>query len=137
MIFSFGVTYKTPVREMKLLIEELRKDVNRLSTITDRFSKIGSNPSLVPENLVSVIYESVSYLKTRTSQKIAYSINLPPEASIVVPLNLQLFEWVIENLVKNAVDAMTRQGKIRSSIRSASMNRRSRSSDDSAWRACH
>jgi signal transduction histidine kinase len=93
-------------------IEELRKDVNRLSTITDRFSKIGSNPSLVPENVVSVIYNSVSYLKTRTSQKINYSINVAPEASIVVPLNLQLFEWVIENLVKNAVDAMTRQGKI-------------------------
>jgi signal transduction histidine kinase len=93
-------------------IEELRKDVNRLNTITDRFSKIGSNPSLVPENLVSVIYSSVSYLKTRTSQKITYSINVPPEHSLVLPLNLQLFEWVIENLVKNAVDAMTRQGKI-------------------------
>jgi len=97
-------------------IEELRKDVNRLSTITDRFSKIGSNPSLVPENLVSVIYESVSYLKTRTSQKIIFSINVPPEQSIVVPLNLQLFEWVIENLVKNAVDAMTRQGKVQIDI---------------------
>jgi signal transduction histidine kinase len=97
-------------------IEELRKDVNRLSTITDRFSKIGSNPSLVPENLVSVIYNSVSYLKTRTSQKITYSINIPPEQSIVLPLNLQLFEWVIENLVKNAVDAMTRQGTIRIDI---------------------
>jgi signal transduction histidine kinase len=93
-------------------IEELRKDVNRLNTITDRFSKIGSNPSLVPENLVSVIYSSVSYLKTRTSQKIIYSINVLPEHSIVLPLNLQLFEWVIENLVKNAVDAMTRQGQI-------------------------
>jgi len=93
-------------------IEELRKDVNRLNTITDRFSKIGSNPSLVPENLVSVIYSSVSYLKTRTSQKITYSINVPPEHSLVLPLNLQLFEWVIENLVKNAVDAMTRAGKI-------------------------
>jgi len=94
-------------------VEELRKDVNRLNTITDRFSKIGSNPSLIPGNLVSVIYSSVSYLKTRTSQKITYSINLPPEQSLVLPLNLQLFEWVIENLVKNAVDAMTtRQGKI-------------------------
>ncbi len=97
-------------------IEELRKDVNRLSTITDRFSKIGSNPSLIPENLVSVIYNSVSYLKTRTSQKINYIINVSPEQSIVLPLNLQLFEWVIENLVKNAVDAMTRQGTIKIDI---------------------
>ena len=93
-------------------IDELRKDVNRLNTITDRFSKIGSNPSLVPENLVSVIYQSVSYLKTRTSQKIIYTINLSPDQSVVVPLNLQLFEWVIENLVKNAVDAMTGKGRI-------------------------
>ena len=97
-------------------IEELRKDVNRLSTITDRFSKIGSNPSLVPENVVSVIYNSVSYLKTRTSQKITYSINVPEEHSIVLPLNMPLFEWVIENLVKNAVDAMTRQGTIKIDI---------------------
>ncbi len=97
-------------------IEELRKDVNRLSTITDRFSKIGSAPTLVPENLVSIIYTSVSYLKTRTSQKISYSINVSSEKSIVVPLNLQLFEWVIENLVKNAVDAMTRQGTIKIEI---------------------
>jgi two-component system, sporulation sensor kinase D len=94
-------------------IEELRKDVNRLSTITDRFSKIGSNPLLVPENVVSIIYSSVSYLKTRTSQKISYTVNVSPESSILVPLNLQLFEWVIENLVKNAVDAMARQGSIR------------------------
>jgi signal transduction histidine kinase len=103
-------------------IEELRKDVNRLSTITDRFSKIGSNPSLVPENLVSVIYSSVSYLKTRTSQKISYSISLSPEHSIVLPLNTQLFEWVIENLVKNAVDAMTRQGKITIDILEEDLN---------------
>jgi signal transduction histidine kinase len=94
------------------VIEELRKDVTRLSTITDRFSKIGSNPLLIPENVVSVIYDSISYLKTRTSQKISYSINVPPEQPIVLPLNLQLFEWVIENLVKNAVDAMTRKGGI-------------------------
>jgi len=97
-------------------IDELRKDVNRLNTITDRFSKIGSTPSLVPENLVSVIYDSVLYLKTRTSQKINYIINVPPEETIVIPLNLQLFEWVVENLVKNAVDAMTRKGTIRIDI---------------------
>jgi len=93
-------------------ITELRKDVSRLSTITDRFSKIGSNPSLVPENLVEVIYNSISYLKTRTSQKFSYSINLPADQTMLVPLNRPLFEWVIENLVKNAVDAMTRQGEI-------------------------
>jgi signal transduction histidine kinase len=93
-------------------IAELRKDVSRLSTITDRFSKIGSNPSLLPENVVEVVYNSISYLKTRTSQKFSYAINVPPGQSIIIPLNRPLFEWVIENLVKNAVDAMTRQGEI-------------------------
>lgn len=94
-------------------IDELRKDMKRLSTITDRFSKIGSTPSLVPENIVSVVYETISYLKTRTSQKITYSINVSADHTIVVPLNIQLFEWVIENLVKNAVDAMTRHGSVK------------------------
>jgi signal transduction histidine kinase len=93
-------------------IDELRKDVNRLGTITERFSKIGSNPLLVSENIVAVVYKSISYLKTRTSKKITYIINPSSESVILVPLNLQLFEWVIENLVKNAVDAMTRQGVI-------------------------
>ncbi len=93
-------------------IEELHKDVNRLKTVTDRFSKIGSTPVLKPENIVGLIYQSISYLKTRTSQKIHFTINLPPDASILVPLNYQLFDWVIENLVKNAVDAMTREGSI-------------------------
>ncbi len=93
-------------------ISELHKDVNRLKTVTDRFSKIGSTPVLKPENIVELIYQSVSYLKTRTSQKIHFSINLSEDQSILVPLNYQLFDWVIENLVKNAVDAMTRAGSL-------------------------
>jgi len=93
-------------------ITELSKDVNRLHIITERFSKIGSATILKPENIVSVIYESVEYLKLRTSKKVTYSINPGPEAVIFAPINLHLFEWVIENLCKNAVDAISGKGLI-------------------------
>ena len=93
-------------------IEELEKDVNRLNTIAERFSKIGSAANLKTENLVDVIYNSVGYLKTRTSNKVTFTIEPPRGSVILVPLNYQLFDWVIENLVKNAVDAMSGQGTI-------------------------
>jgi signal transduction histidine kinase len=93
-------------------IDELQKDVSRLKTVTDRFSKIGSTPVLKPENIVQLIYNSVSYLKTRTSQKVHFTIAPLETEQIIVPLNYQLFDWVIENLVKNAVDAMTGKGDI-------------------------
>ena len=93
-------------------IEELDKDVNRLNTIAERFSKIGSAANLKTENLVEVIYNSVAYLKTRTSQKVLFTITPAQGAIILIPLNRQLFDWVIENLVKNAVDAMAGQGQI-------------------------
>lgn len=93
-------------------IEEIEKDVKRLEDITDRFSKIGSPASLDPQNIVELIYESVDYLKPRISKKIRIDINLPRSESIIVPLNRHLFEWVIENLCKNAVDAMNSSGNI-------------------------
>jgi len=94
-------------------IEELHKDVDRLKTVTDRFSKIGSVPVLKKEDIVSLINHSVTYLKTRTSQKILFTVNVvSANNQIMVPLNYQLFDWVIENLVKNAVDAMSRAGSI-------------------------
>ena len=93
-------------------ITELQKDVNRLNTITERFSKIGSAANLKTENLVEVVYNSISYLKTRTSNKVNFIINPPQGAIILTMLNSPLFDWVIENLVKNAVDAMTGQGTI-------------------------
>jgi len=93
-------------------IDELQKDVSRLKTVTDRFSKIGSTPVLKPENIVQLIYNSVSYLKTRTSQKVLFAIAPAETKQIFVPLNYQLFDWVIENLVKNAIEAMTGKGDI-------------------------
>lgn len=97
-------------------IEELEKDVNRLNTIAERFSKIGSAANLKTENLVDVIFNSVAYLKTRTSNKVTFTIEPPRGSVILVPLNYQLFDWVIENLVKNAVDAMSGQGTIKIDI---------------------
>jgi signal transduction histidine kinase len=94
------------------IITELEKDIQRLDNITDRFSKIGSPAKLNPENIVKVIYDSLEYLKPRTSKKISYHVNLTPANEIIVPLNLHLFEWVIENLCKNAVDAMGGNGDI-------------------------
>src|SRR5208283_5622580 len=85
---------------------EMSKDVERLEKITERFSKIGSPPKLQEENVVKVIYESINYLKSRTSKRVCYSINVPENHNIIIPLNAHLFGWVIENLCKNAVDAM-------------------------------
>jgi signal transduction histidine kinase len=99
-------------------ISELQKDVGRLETITERFSKIGSATVLKEENIVQLIYKAISYLKTRTSPKVEFEITPSINTDIIVPLNYQLFDWVIENLVKNAVDAMTGKGRLTISISS-------------------
>lgn len=97
-------------------VAELEKDILRLENVTDRFSKIGSPPVLVHENLTKIIYNSISYLKLRTSRKVSFVINFPENMYLSVPINIHLFEWVIENLVKNAVDAMSGIGEISISI---------------------
>lgn len=89
---------------------EVEKDIRRLETITERFSKIGSLPILKKENLNDVLHEAVNYLQSRTPSRIAFTIE--GDTSVTVPLNVPLFEWVIENLVRNAVDAMEAEGKI-------------------------
>lgn len=94
------------------IVDEMAKDVQRLDTITQRFSKIGSAPELKPENIVQLVYHSVDYLKNRTSRKVQYHINQPIDTHIAIPLNTPLFEWVIENLCKNAIDAMSGEGRI-------------------------
>ncbi len=93
-------------------ITELNKDVERLRKITERFSKIGSEPKLKNENIVQVIYDSVNYIKSRASKKVSYQILQPQEAKISAPINLHLFEWVIENICKNAIDAIGGEGNI-------------------------
>jgi hypothetical protein len=94
-------------------LAEIEKDVKRLEDITDRFSKIGSPSKLEEQNLVAVLYESVAYLEPRISKKVKFRINLSAEKEVIVPLNKQLFEWVVENICKNAVDAMSNSGTIK------------------------
>ncbi len=93
------------------IIIEMQQDVKRLNTITDRFSKIGSQPTLVLENVNEVLAESIDYLKKRTSKNVIYTLELPEE-TMYAYLSKPLFEWVIENICKNAVDAMEGKGKI-------------------------
>ena len=93
-------------------LDEIENDVKRLEAITDRFSKIGSPPNLEPMNIVELIYESVDYLRPRISKKIRIDVNLPRDREIIVPMNMHLFEWVIENICKNSVDAMNSSGTI-------------------------
>ncbi len=88
---------------------EIRKDLARLETITHRFSKIGSVPELKEENLCEVVENAISYLKTRSPKTIEFQTGFP-EGEVKVPINRYLFEWVIENLCKNAIDAMEGSG---------------------------
>jgi K+-sensing histidine kinase KdpD len=99
---------KTADQEM---MNELEKDIKRLEKITERFSKIGSKPILDKENIQEVIAHAIQYLKTRSSEKVIYNIHLPQD-ELVIPLNAELFEWVIENVCKNAIDAIDGSGKI-------------------------
>ena len=93
------------------LIPEMDKDVKRLQLIADRFSKIGSLPEPVPSCMNDVIAHVVEYMSRRTSNKVKMSCELPQEP-VIVKMNASLFEWVIENLCKNAVDAMEGSGNI-------------------------
>ena len=94
---------------------EIEKDINRLQTITDRFSKIGSVPTLEKADIVTETVESYEYLKARSSNLIDFEISAP-ETAIYVNLNKQLYSWTIENLVKNAIDAMKGKGKLKVTI---------------------
>lgn len=91
---------------------EITKDVRRLEVITERFSKIGSTPNLDEENLSKIIYETVDYLKMRSPSKISYELTFPKDKEIILPVNASLFSWVMENLCKNSIDAMSGKGTI-------------------------
>lgn len=93
-------------------IAEINKDIDRLGMITDRFSKIGSNPELKEVSVKDVLHSTVSYLKPRISNKVEFEINQNQDSDIKALINKPLFSWVIENILKNAVDAMDGKGKI-------------------------
>ena len=92
-------------------IVEIEKDINRLQTITDRFSKIGSEPVLEKRDIVEDTHKTIDYLQTRVSQQVSFSFKAP-EYPIYVEINPALHSWTIENLVKNAIDAMKGKGSL-------------------------
>lgn len=94
------------------MIDEMSKDVNRLRIIAERFSKIGSVPDLQLVSLNESLLNAVQYMSNRTSQQVKIQCHFPDKNHIFIRLNVPLFEWVIENLCKNAIDAMDGTGKI-------------------------
>jgi len=102
---------ETDKEHQEELLVELDNDVRRLELITERFSKIGSDPVLKPENLDLVIENSLQYLNARSSSKVDLSVSILKPGNWA-NINIPLFDWVIENLCKNAIDAMEGKGKI-------------------------
>jgi hypothetical protein len=97
------------------IVSEIEKDINRLQTITDRFSKIGSEPISEPKDIIEETYNSFDYLKSRFSNQVEFSFSAPNKP-IMVSLNPALHSWTIENLMKNAIDAMKGRGSLKISI---------------------
>ncbi len=93
------------------IVRDMEKDVDRLQMITDRFSKIGSVPALESQNMVDIIHRSITYLEKRISKKVVFVVELSDKL-LYAQVNEPLLSWVIENLTKNAVDAMGGQGQI-------------------------
>lgn len=91
---------------------EIEKDVLRLDMITERFSKIGSTPLLDSDNIIVIMNDSIQYLIPRSSKRVIYKLNYDQKSTLEVPVNAALFSWVIENLCKNAIDAMSGKGTI-------------------------
>ena len=96
-------------------VSEIEKDIDRLQTIANRFSKIGSEPVLEPKNIVVETQKSLEYLSSRVSQSVHFSFDAPKE-NVITYLNSELYSWSIENLVKNAIDAMKGKGNLSISI---------------------
>ena len=102
-------------------VDEIEKDVKRLNTIANRFSKIGSLPELRPYNVVLITKTAFDYLENRSSKQISFSFTTEAE-EIRANLNTELYGWVIENLIKNAIDAMQGKGSLSVSINTSSKN---------------
>ncbi|MDR2962523.1 MAG: HAMP domain-containing histidine kinase [Bacteroidales bacterium] len=100
------------------IIGEINKDVLRLQVVADRFSKIGAKPVLTPENLNEIVENVLAYLRLRTSNSVHFTV-FGTQKSIIAPVNVQLFEWVVENIIKNAIDAMDGKGNVSVSLSDA------------------
>ena len=97
-------------------LEEMNRDIVRLNTVVDRFSKIGSKPALKEQNVAAVIEATVEYMKPRVSKKVNLTFEAP-NRDLQAALSPPLFSWVLENLIRNAVDAMDGDGKIQVALR--------------------
>lgn len=93
-------------------LDEMMKDITRLQLVTDRFSKIGSAPVLKENSVPELVEQAVGYLKNRTSEKVKYSITVDLPLQTHAMINVPLFDWVLENICKNAIDAMEGEGRI-------------------------
>ena len=101
-------------------IDEIQKDIKRLNTIADRFSKIGSVPSLERKNIISETESTIEYMKTRSSNSVNFKL-IKPKEKIITLLNSQLYSWTIENLLKNSIDSMKGSGDITIEINEANL----------------
>jgi len=99
---------------------ELQKDVDRLKLISDRFSKIGSIPNLEESDIIFQVQQMVEYIRRRTTSKVQFSVETQGPSPVLADISRPLFDWVIENLLKNALDAMEGKGSIRVDIRNES-----------------
>ena len=93
-------------------VPQMKRDIERLQMIADRFQKIGSEPALEPQNIVPVIQNAITYMRARTSNRVTIDDSCLEGVSRIVMLNAPLMQWVIENLLKNAVDAISGKGSI-------------------------
>lgn len=99
------------------IVREMEKDVDRLKLISDRFGKIGSKPKLEPENIRLQIENMVAYIKRRSTDKVTFNLTTNTESPVIVKISGPLFDWVIENLLKNALDATVGTGVINIKIK--------------------
>lgn len=104
-LMAWNEILKTKIGENDIIISEINKDIERLKIITERFSKIGSIPELSQQNISVITEQAVNYMLNRTSKKITYSVE-DSSSEHTCLISTPLFEWVIENLCKNAIDAM-------------------------------
>jgi len=98
-------------------VSEIEKDVSRLNTIADRFSKIGSIPKLTEQDIIKETQTAFDYIQSRSFKQIDFHFTTDNNQAIMVNLNVQLYSWVIENLVKNAIDAMQGKGELSISVK--------------------
>ncbi len=95
-----------------MAVDEMSKDIDRLLTVVDRFSKIGSESSLTPQNIITIVSNTVNYFNSRLPKKVTMTLKIPAEQELLANSNQVLYGWVIENLLRNSIDALSGEGNI-------------------------